>query len=208
VIAQSPLPGFPITYHPDPHPTTVPELAETLGEEGARLLSNVITSRSFVEAESTYPLVHEDLLYLTDGKGLAKAPKIKKEDSRISWKTDSTADILRRVLVFGRVWDEEMHKHFFPHRQEVQVRVLYDQLKQLESPEVEKLHDIWHKTRQPDVGQPFFISSEMGKRVGMLTKDGGIVEILSCTAAGRTTSKTEKGYGIDLLVGWIENADK
>jgi methionyl-tRNA formyltransferase len=222
LLAQTPTPGFPVSSHRSKSPTTVLELAKTLGKEGARLLTDVLTSRAFVEPlKLVNPLSDEDMELVTGGKGVSKARKLKKEEARVNWKEDGVDDVLKRMLVFGRVWDENVHAKFSLRLGSDPVRVLYHRVKELDPDEKERLHALWSEKgmKLPPVGRPFLFHLndadktrvlKSRKRVGIRLKDDGIVEILSCSAAGRSYRKIsdDEEYGIGLLVGWIENAER
>jgi hypothetical protein len=190
------------------------QLSETLAEEGARLLTSVIAKRKFVEPiEPLVPLAHEDFVYLTGGQGLSKARKLKKEDSTVDWEKDGIDIVLRKLRVFGRVWDKT-GAGVLPDSKKGATRVFYNGAKELDDEEAEALRELWRNesAREPVVGRAFLFSLGQPKstmRVGINLSDGRVLEILSCAAGGRPHEKKSEtgGYGIGLISGWIQNKE-
>jgi len=177
------------------------------------LLTDVIVKRKHVEPiEPLAPFSHEDFVYLTDGGGLSKARKLRKEDARIDWDKDTTDSVLRKIRVFGRVWDET-GAGALPKTKKG-TRIFYDKAQELSTEDVETLHKLWQteSADEPPVGRAFLFSINESKskvRVGIKMSDGRVLEILSSTATGRLhEQKVETGaHGIGLISGWIQNAE-
>jgi methionyl-tRNA formyltransferase len=177
IIDQTALPGIPV-----PPDVTTLDLEAVLSAEGARLLQGVVKSRAFVQPA---PIVHskDTIQAITGGKGLAKAPKLSKEDSRIDWTRMTASQILLRLRVFGKVWDEVLHRQLgatVPNS-----RVVYTRLGYMAS------------TEPIPPGTPFVIDNGPDvARIAVRTVDGA-VEIIDCTIA---TRKSTGGAGVRGLV--------
>jgi methionyl-tRNA formyltransferase len=180
ILDQSPLPGIPI-----PPNSTPQDLQGVLSKEGARLLQRVIQRRTFVDpAPISYS--RETLLAITGGQGLAKAPKITKENSRIDWSQMTASQILLRWRVFGKVWDEMLYSQL--GGSQLDTRVVYQCLRAIPTPS---------KSIRP--GSPFLIDNEEleGPGIAIRTRDGEAIQIVKCTVAG---GKSTGGAGVRELV--------
>jgi methionyl-tRNA formyltransferase len=176
IIAQSPLPGIPIPPNAAPR-----DLDAVLSAEGARLLQGVVRSRSFVDPA---PVSHspEALGIITGGEELARAPKVTKEDSRVDWRRMGTAEILLRLRVFGKVWDDVLYKQLGGLQPES--RVVYQSLRAIPASE----------SRPP--GTPFLVDGPDAPSIAIETGDGAI-QIVDCTISG---GKATGGAGVRELV--------
>jgi methionyl-tRNA formyltransferase len=176
IIAQSPLPGIPIPPNAAPR-----DLDAVLSAEGARLLQGVVRSRSFVDPA---PVSHspEALSIITGGEELARAPKVTKEDSRVDWRRMGTAEILLRMRVFGKVWDDVLYKQLGGLQPEA--RVVYQSLRAIPASE----------PRPP--GTPFLVDGPDAPSIAIETGDGAI-QIVDCTISG---GKSTGGAGVRELV--------
>lgn len=105
---------------PYPHDATTQDMIPFMATKGADLLVKGLKHRVF---ESTESITHSEasMLEITDGKGIAHAPKITPEDRHISsWKDMDAATLLRKNRALGNLWDtttfkrwmEEQHKEF------------------------------------------------------------------------------------------------
>jgi methionyl-tRNA formyltransferase len=176
IIAQSPLPGIPISPGATPR-----DLDTVLSAEGARLLQQVIQSRSFVDPA---PVSHsrEALRVATGGKELAKAPKVTKEDSRVDWHRMSAAEILLRLRVFGKVWDDVLYKQLGGLQSES--RVVYQNLGAVPASD------------STPPGTPFLVDGSDTPGIAIQTCDGAI-QVVDCTISG---GKSTGGAGVRELV--------
>ena len=102
-LRQTSFPGIVI-----PKNVTADGLISMLAEEGTGLLLDCLRSGSFVDAQSQRlpDFTPDQIDLVTDGQGLAKAPKFNKADSRIDWSLESAESILLKLRTFGGVWAE------------------------------------------------------------------------------------------------------
>jgi hypothetical protein len=174
ILAQTDLPGIPV--YPEKRATA--DLTQILADEGTRLLSQVIQRGLFVPPISPIERDEKDVDLITMGKGLSKAPKITKEDSRVSWANMDAATILLRHRVFGSLWDED----FFDGLSGA--RVLYERLGEIDlGPQNTELIDM-------PAASPFVLHERGSKRIVVKAKGGSFVEILDCTIAGDQRGKS------------------
>ncbi|QDS76324.1 hypothetical protein FKW77_002561 [Venturia effusa] len=107
ILAQTVSPGIP--YSRD---ATTQDLISFMATKGANLLVKGLRDRVW---ESTKPIVHSEasILQITDGKGIAHAPKITPEDRHISsWDNMDAATILRKDRALGDLWDSTTYKRW------------------------------------------------------------------------------------------------
>lgn len=100
ILAQTAPPGMPY-----PDEATTKEMIPFMATKGADLLIKGLQYRVF---ESEEPITHSEasILEITDGKGIAHAPKITPEDRHISsWEDMDAATLLRKNRAIGHLWD-------------------------------------------------------------------------------------------------------
>ncbi|TID15487.1 methionyl-tRNA formyltransferase family protein [Venturia nashicola] len=101
ILAQTAPPGMPY-----PHEATTKDMIPFMAAKGADLLIEGLKHRVF---ESSEPITHSEasILKITDGKGIAHAPKIKPEDRHIpSWEDMDAETLLRKHRAMGHLWDK------------------------------------------------------------------------------------------------------
>ena len=106
------MPGLPVS-----ETATSQSLVTQLAPLGAELLVQGIEQRLFIEPID--PIKHDEKIIssLTDGYGLAKAPKIRKDDSRIDWSANPTnGEILLRHRVYQRLSDSTTYSRVMNDR--------------------------------------------------------------------------------------------
>ena len=153
-----------------------------LSAEGSRLLQRVIRSRSFVDPT---PMSHarETQLAMTGGRELARAPKVTKADSKVDWGRMTTSEILLRLRVFGKLWDDVLFRRLGGLGPES--RVVYKCLKA--TPAAESVL----------AGTPFLVDGgSEAPGIAIRTVDGAI-QIADCTKAG---GQSTGGAGVRELV--------
>jgi methionyl-tRNA formyltransferase len=177
IIAQTALPGIPI-----PAGSTPASLLPVLAEEGATLLKKVIESGAYLPPTQTSRLSEEDILRVTNGEGIVKAPRFRKSDMRIDWDQMTAADIALRRLVFGRLWDDRIYHALSDAEQPT--RIMFDDLKDV-SKEFESIRAI---TGELETGLPWAIGSNSGElRLLIPTAGNSMIEVVSCTIASKKT---------------------
>lgn len=101
ILAQTAPPGMPY-----PNEATTNEMIPFMATKGADLLIQGLKHRVF---ESTEAITHSEtsILEMTDGKGIAHAPKITPKDRYISsWADMDAASLLRKHRAMGHLWDK------------------------------------------------------------------------------------------------------
>ena len=174
ILAQTPLPGIPIRDN-----MSAAELQIVLAAEGSRLLSKVIQCALFVEPVTPIVLNDDNINSITDGKGLSRAPKILKSDTKVEWDKMNVDDILLRHYVFGSMWDENFFDDLDPTRKGT--RVIFERLgkAKLQAPAIEHLRDT-------PPGYAVLVSEDALERIVIKAADTTFVELLDCTIAGET----------------------
>lgn len=97
---------------PYPHNATTQDMIPFMATKGADLLVKGLKHRVF---ESTEPITHSEasILEITDGKGIAHAPKITPKDRHISsWGKMDAATLLRKDRALGNLWDTTTFKRW------------------------------------------------------------------------------------------------
>jgi methionyl-tRNA formyltransferase len=100
------------------------------------------------------------------GQELARAPKVTKADSMVDWQQMTTQEILRRLRVFGGVWDDVLYRRLGGLGSET--RVVYKSLRAI--PTVKSIPP----------GTPFL---DGDSDVAIRTVDGA-VQVVDCTISG------------------------
>ena len=175
VLAQTPLPGYRIEDS-DVHQS----LSMKLQYEGAVLLRGVIINELFLPP--LVPITHteEEIHQITNGQGLAKAPKITKADSCINFATMTADNILAMKRISMVVWDDNL-LHQLGHREHK--RVIFHALKAFDPPLSEA-----DNSRDLTPGVPFhFDNKTFPAPLVIPTKDGKLLCIDDCTIEGQRT---------------------
>jgi hypothetical protein len=154
-------------------------LREALAEEGAKLLKDVIQNGLFIPPVTPMKLSKEDIKFITDGKGLAKATKLSKADMKVEWETMSSNDILLRHRVLGALWDDMVFDVLDPSRKGT--RIIFERLGEVlvETDACERF------THQPP-GYAFLIPGSSSDRVVIKAMNNSFVEVVDCTIAGES----------------------
>jgi methionyl-tRNA formyltransferase len=105
ILAQTPFPGLKIDRQSTPN-----QLVEKLGLEGAELLGEALEHRIFVPPLHPLEISQSQINGLTDGNGVAYAPKITPDDRRIDWERMTSAEILHRSHILGELWDTTIYE--------------------------------------------------------------------------------------------------
>jgi methionyl-tRNA formyltransferase len=172
LLAQTPLPGIPILDN-----MSAAELQLVLAAEGSKLLSKVIQHALFVQPITPIVLNDNNIKAITDGKGLSRAPKILKSDTKVKWDKMTADDILLRHCVFGSMWDENLFNDLDPTKNGT--RIIFESLGKAELQEtaIENLRD------NPP-GYAVLVSDDTLERIVIKAADSTFVELLDCTIAG------------------------
>jgi methionyl-tRNA formyltransferase len=180
VLAQTPLPGIPIHEN-----MSATDLQAVLAVEGSKLLSKVVQNGLFVPPVTPTVFNEDDIKTITDGKGLARAPKISKMDTRVEWDKMTANEILLRRHVFGSLWDETLFNDL--DHTKVGTRVIFESLGKAELAEttVEQLRD-------SSPGHIAVLLGDSSEQVVIKAADGSFIEVLDCTISGenRGTGKS------------------
>lgn len=113
ILAQTPFPGIPV-----PEDSTPSSLVQLLAPIGAELLVQGLRNRIFAPPVTPIPsLTPSQIEELTNGKGLAKAPKMTTEDKKINWKSIKGSELQTRLRVHGSLWDDVTYKNITKSRE-------------------------------------------------------------------------------------------
>jgi methionyl-tRNA formyltransferase len=177
ILAQTPLPGIPV-----PKNATVSVLKDVLSDAGAFMLRDVIESGAFLTPFKPISHTAQDIDLITNGKGVARAPKTTKADTEIHWSQMTASEILHRFRISdGYGWDQTAYGTLG----EEKCRIIYISLKET-TPDLTRDID-------PNLspGVPCFLSGDSERdrrRIGVKAKDGVVLEVVNCKVAGRGTS--------------------
>jgi hypothetical protein len=155
-----------------------------LAAEGAKLLKNVIETSAYLPPLQTTSLSEKEIMQITNGRGVAKAPRFQKSNMLINWEQMPAADIVLRHSVFGRLWDEKIYQTLAASEQPT--RIIFEELKDV-SKEFKSISAV---TGELEIGLPWAIASHSGDlRLLIPTAGNGMLEVLSCTIAGKKTGR-------------------
>lgn len=113
ILAQSPFHSIRV-----PDTATPSSLTQLLAPIGAELLVQGLRNRVFVPPVTTIPaLTPSQIEDLTNGKGLAKAPKMTTEDRKVDWSTIKGPELQTRLRVHGSLWDDVTYKEITNSRE-------------------------------------------------------------------------------------------
>jgi hypothetical protein len=107
-------------------------MIELLAFKGSELLVEGLKNRVFISPLQSVELPLHHIMELTDGKGIAHAPKITSEDRRIDWGRMSSTEILTRDRLLGNLWDTEIYERSIRCHKEFSSKLQKD--KQKETP--------------------------------------------------------------------------
>jgi hypothetical protein len=150
------------------------------------MLRDVIESGAFLPPLT--PIIHsaQEIDMITDGKGVARAPKTTKADTEIHWSQMTASEILHRFRISDRYgWDQTAYATLGQE----QCRIIYTSLKET-TPDLTRDVD----SNLPP-GVPCFLSGDSkqdGRRIGVKAKDGVVIEVVNCKVAGRGNSSGMK----------------
>jgi methionyl-tRNA formyltransferase len=135
ILAQTPFPGIPF-----PQTSTTSQLGSFLAPLGAELLQTAIRERRFIGLEHDIRLDAAAIDEMTEGRGIARAPKITSEDRRIDWGRMTASEILTRDRVLGRLWDDTSYAAFMGGEQKK--RITYESFTRISAYESTARHQI------------------------------------------------------------------